>query len=252
MAIESIKKLLKSNLGIMMLSSGIWRIGFSMTMPFWALYVVHLGGNYVQVGLISAISSALGLIPSLLGGYFADAYGRKKMVYLLSVVLALNQSLYFFAPSWEWLLFAQSINAVFGGLRHPAFSALIADSTDSESRALGFGMWQSLPQVFGLFSPYLIGLLMDRYGIITAQRWAYIVSLSMGLVGAFLRGKYLEETISIQEEKLEVIPVLKNTFSDFKDTFSSISKQIWVLIIIGGLFQFGASSAVMFMVTYAD
>ncbi len=251
MAVESIRRLLKSNLGIMMLSSGIWRIGFSMTMPFWALYVVHLGGNYVHVGLISTVGSAMGLIPSLLGGYFADAYGRKKMVYISSVILALTQSLYFLAPSWEWLLVAQSINAIFGGLRHPAFSALIADSTDSDSRALGFGMWQSLPQVFGLFSPYLIGLLMDNYGIITAQRWAYMTSLSMGLIGAYMRGKYLEETISVQEERLSVVSILKNSFSDFRDTYSSISRQIWVMIIIGGLFQFGASTAVMFMVTYA-
>jgi MFS family permease len=251
-AFESTKKLLKSNLGIMMLSSGIWRIGFSMTTPFWALYVIHLGGKYIHVGLISAVSSVLGLIPSLFGGYLADAYGRKKMVAVFSAILALNQSIYFLAPNWEWLFMAQAVNAVFSGLRQPSFSALLADSTNAESRAMGFGMWQALPQIFGLASPYIIGLLMDNYGIVTAQRWAYIISMSMGLVGAFMRWNYLEETLPPQGEiDTGPIGIIKETFMDFKDTFFHVSRQIWVMIIMGILFQFGGQAAFMFMVTYA-
>lgn len=252
MAFESAKKLLKSNLGIMMLSSGIWRIGFSMTTPFWALYVIRLGGKYIHVGLISAVSSVLGLFPYLFGGYLADAYGRKKIVAVFSALLALNQAIYWLAPSWEWLFLAQAVNAVFSGLRQPSFSALLADSTKAESRAMGFGMWQALPQVFGLASPYIIGLLMDTYGVLTAQRWAYMISMSMGLIGAFMRYNYLEETLPPQKEvKIGPVSIVKETLIDFKETFTHISRQIWVMIIIGILFQFGGSAASMFMVTYA-
>ena len=65
-----------------------------MTGPFWGLYVLYLGGSPFHIGLISAVSSIVSLLPSLFGGYFADVYSRKKIVYGLQLAIALNGVIY--------------------------------------------------------------------------------------------------------------------------------------------------------------
>jgi MFS family permease len=246
------RTLWRSNLGIMMISSGLWRIGGRMTWPFWALYVLQLGGTAFHIGLIAAVSSVFGLIPAFFGGYLADAVGRKKMMYSMSFLLAFNTVTYLFAPSWEWLLLGRSMDAVFSGLRQPAFSALLADSTRSENRAMSYGMWQAIPPVFGLLSPYAIGILMDRIGVLPAQRLAYVVLLVFSTIGAFLRYRFLTETLPSESiEKVSPFTIVRETLGDFKETAKILTRPMWTLILMGILFMFGSSMGTIFMVTYA-
>ena len=252
MVVKKPRSLWRSDLGILVITSGLWNIGGNMTYPFWALYVLYLGGNYFHIGLISGVSTAIGFIPSFFGGYLADTFSRKKIVYGIQVLIALDTLIYVFASSWEWLLVARSIEAVFLGLRQPAFNALLADSTNAESRALSYGLWNAIPALFGLLSPYLIGVLMDRYGILPAQRWAYVVLMVAVSITALIRYIYLNETLpSNSRAKLDPISIIRGTLKDFKKTARVLSRQVWVLVLLGCLFQFGASVGSVFMVTYA-
>ena len=249
---ETKKSLWRSNLGIMMISSGLWRLGGRMTWPFWALYVLQLGGSAFHIGLIAAVSSFFGLIPAFFGGYLADAFGRKKMLCSMSFLLSFDTVIYILAPSWEWLLIAKSLDSIFTGLRQPAFNALLADSTTAENRAMSYGMWQTIPPIFGLLSPYAIGALMDKIGILEAQRWAYLILFLSSFLGAFMRWKYLTETLPLEAiEKVSVVSMVKDTLSDFKETARIIPRHMWILIGMGMLFMFGASTGGIFMVTYA-
>jgi len=242
----------RGNLAVMVVSSGIWRVGGGMTGPFWALYVLYLGGSYFHIGLISAVSAVLSLIPAFFGGYLADAFGRKRMVSALSALMAINTAIYVLAPGWEWLLVARSLDSVFAGLRQPAFSALIADSTKAETRAMSYGLWQAVPPIFGLASPYAIGVLMDRYGVLPAQRWAYVVLLVTSSAAALMRVRWLSETLPPDpREVVSLSSVFRETLGDFRKTARVVPRQLWALILIGGLFQFGASLGIVFAVTYA-
>jgi MFS family permease len=242
----------KSNFGVMIISSGLWRIGGRMTWPFWALYVLQLRGNYFHIGLISAVSSVFSLIPAFFGGYLADAIGRKKMISYTSILMAFDTVIYVYAPNWEWLLLARSLDAVLSGLRQPAFTALLGDSTKPENRSMSYGMWQAIPPIFGLASPYVIGILMDQYGILQAQRWAYIILTITSGLAAIIRYKYLTETLPPEEtEMIKASTVVRETLNDFRATVKVIGGQMWILIFMGLIYQFGASIGSAFMVTYA-
>jgi DHA1 family tetracycline resistance protein-like MFS transporter len=246
------KSLWRSNLGIMMISSGLWNLGGRMTWPFWALYVLQLGGSAFHIGLIAAVSSVFSLIPVFFGGYLADAFGRKKMIYSMSYLLVFNTIIYILAPSWEWLLIARSLDSIFAGLRQPAFNALLADSTNTETRAMSYGMWQAIPPVFGILSPYAIGILMDKIGILEAQRWAYLILFVSSFLAAFMRWRYLTETLPPEDvEKVSAVSIVRDTLRDFKETARVIPRQMWILIGMGLLFMFGASTGSIFLVTYA-
>jgi hypothetical protein len=78
--------ILRGNIGGMILTSGLWNLAGSMTGPFFPLYILELGGNYVDIGIISALRAAMGILPSFLGGYLADAVGWINAIASISMV----------------------------------------------------------------------------------------------------------------------------------------------------------------------
>ena len=249
---EKRRSLLRGNIGVMILTSGLWNLAGSMTGPFFPLYVLELGGNYVDIGLISALRAIVGILPSFLGGYLADAVGRKKMLYSMSFLLSINQLLYAIAPHYTFLFIVVTLDALWEGIRSPSFGALIADSTKPRSRALAYAIWQITPSLFGLFSPYVIGVLMDSYGILVALRWAYLAVFTTSFIASFLRYKLLEETLPTQDKKkTSPSTAVRETLSDFRATFKSTPRQIWIIFGLGYISSFAGSLCGSYFVTYA-
>lgn len=243
---------LTGNIGVMTLTSGIWTLAGSMVGPFFSLYVLELGGNYVDIGLISGLGAVMRIVPTLLGGYLADSVGRKKMVYTMSFLMSLNHLLYAFAPRYEFLLIAVASESLWIGLRVPAFNAIIADSTKPENRAFAYAVTNIVPPIFGLFTPYLSGLLLDKYGVIKAMRWAYLCVFFTSLIASLLRYKLLEETLPLEtKEKTSLRVALREPFLDFKATFKSLRRQLWIFLGVDFIFSFAGSLSGPFFVTYA-
>jgi MFS family permease len=249
---RKLRRFLRSNLGVMLISSGLVSMGGGMTWPFWALFVISLGGTSFHVGLLAAVGSIVSLIPVFFGGYLADKMGRKRMIYSMSIAMALDCLIYVLAPTWEWIIIGVCLDAVFEGLRQPSFEALLADSTDAESRAFGYGLWQTIPPLMGLISPYVAGVLMDRYGVLQAQRWAYMICFATYSLSALMRVTLLSETLPPdQGERLEASDLVMGTLREFRQTLRVLTRQLWLLILLGGLLQFGVAAGSAFMVTYA-
>jgi len=252
MASGKARSLLRGNIGIMMLTSGIWTFGGQMTWPFWSLYVLHLGGSYFHIGLLSAVGSVVGIIPALFGGYLADTIGRKRMVYSMSFILSAATLIYLAAPSWHWLIPAVVLEFAAAGLRGPAFNALIADSTVADSRAESYALTHIVPPLFGIFSPYIIGVFMDRLGVVPAQRSAFIVLFVGSLAASLLRFRLLRETLPAEaRERIKASKIFGETFSGIRETVRTMPRQLWVLTVMGVLFGFGTAVGGLFWVTYA-
>jgi MFS family permease len=246
------RSLWRGNLSVMMLTSGLWTFAGQMTGPFWALYVLSLGGTYFDIGLLSAVGSIVVVLPALFGGYLADTLGRKRMVYSLSFILAANSIIYFAAPSWHWLILGLAIDAVAAGLRGPAFNALIADSTTGDNRAESYALFSIVPPLFGILSPYIIGVFMDQMGVLPAQRSAYFILFVASTVASILRLKFLKETLPTSGRgRINASKMLRESFSNIRMTVKVFPRQLWVLTVMGMLVGFGASVGAPFWATYA-
>lgn len=252
MASLKVRSLWRGNIGIMMVTSGLWSFGGQMTWPFWSLYVLHLGGNYFHIGLLSAIGSVVSIIPAIFGGYLADTIGRKRMVYSMSFLLSVTVLIWFAAPSWHWLILATVFEAAAAGLRGPAFNSIIADSTVAETRAESYALTHIVPPLFGIFSPFIIGVYMDRLGIVPAQRNAYLILFVLSMAASLLRFRLLRETLPPEElEHVKASEILGETFSGMRETVKVMPRQLWILTVMGVLFGFGTAIGGLYWVTYA-
>lgn len=230
----------------------MWDVAAAMTWPFYALYVLELGGSHLDIGLISALGALTRIAPTLFGGYLADALGRKKILYSMGFLMALNELVFAFAPDYRYIYIGTILGALYGGLRDPAFQSLLADSTTPKNRALSMAFWQVGPSLFGLLSPYAIGLLIDARGILLSMRFAYTFTFIMATVASYLRFRYIEETLENDKVVTRDLRVAaRQIMTDFMETFRNLPKPLWIFLVIDFVFTFAWALVEPYFVTYA-
>lgn len=253
MSYTSFRELLKGNIGVMVLTAGLWTLAGSLTGPFFSLYVLALGGSYIDVGVIAGVRAVVGILPHFFGGYLADAIGRKKLLYGMSYLLCLDQLLFAFAPRYDFLLVVATLDSLWGGLREPAFFALVADSTTPENRALAYAMQQVIPPLFGIFSSYIGGVLIDTHGVVAAMRISYVCVFITSLCASTLRWRLLRETlVRDPETKKETSIGVAPTIDGFRTAFKTLPRALWLFFLLSTILNFAYSLSGPFFVTYAS
>ena len=250
--INGISGTLKGNMGVMILSSGIWTLAGQLVWPFQSIYILHLGGTYFHIGLVTSLGALSGLIPTLYGGYLADTIGRRKIISSMSFILSFNALIFAFARDWRWLVVGSILNSIASGLRQPSFSSIIDDSTDAENRAQSYAIWLIIPPLFGLVSPYLMGYYMEKNGVNEMLRLGYIVLFSASFIASTIRHLYLVETLpETRPPSHSMLRITREMIASLKKTVLTLSKPLWVLGLMGLFFGLGAAIGSPFWITYA-
>ncbi|MYL65022.1 MFS transporter [Bacillus hwajinpoensis] len=158
------------NIKIRLIENFISRFIGSMIFPFMSIYLaVHFGAKIA--GLLLLVNVFIGIGINFLGGYFADQFGRKKV-----------------------MLFAET-------LRFLAFlTMMICNSPWFESAAITFAMMTVNSICWGLAGPANQAMLIDvstppqRKLMYSISYWANNLSIAVGgILGAFLFKDYLFE-----------------------------------------------------------
>ncbi len=248
---EKIKSALHGNLGVMVVSSALWSVSGNLTTPFYALYVLELGGDYAMIGKILGVAAVVKIVPIFLGGYLTDKFGRKQILYMMTYLLACVALIRAFAPDYRFLVIAAVLEALFMGLRQPSMSSLLSDSTTPENRSLSFALWQMGPTLAGVLSPSIFGAVMDRYSVGVAMRWGYITIFALGTISAYMRQRYIHETLGTRENAALETNSVKELFSNFKATILSLNRHAINFIALDFVFSLALGLAEPYFVTYA-
>jgi MFS family permease len=243
------KRILRGNLGVLILTTGLWNITGSLADPYFSLYVLALGGSYFEVGLTSAVGNLFMLMPLVFAGSLADVIGRKRLVVFLGFLLSFIYIIFSQAPSWEVLLLGRALESLIHGFRGPAFSSLVADSTPPEDRALAIALWQRIPQAMRLASPVIGGIFIDRLGVVTAMRGFYVITFFTCLAAHVLRHRYLKETLTTSEK--DILEGVKTTLREIKEIASHVPRQALILIGINAALHLALMTSDSYWVIYA-
>ncbi len=171
-------------------------IDFAMELQgtYYGPFVLYdLGATETILGLIGFVSFAVLALVQFPGGYLADKYGRKWLISTMTFGVGLSHIFYVLAPSWHWIL----VGAVFVNLscfHMPALDALLADSTPSERRGMGFSIITLITRVATTPAPIFAGLLVAAFARANGMRIAYAIVVAFFLIAAILRTR-LKETV---------------------------------------------------------
>lgn len=171
-------KELHKNIKIRVAVQFISTLASMMVIPYLPIYFSKLVGE-AATGIMFMIVIVSGVVGGIIGGFYSDKIGRKKLMILSETVISLTfiaiacfNSTWFVLPYVSFVLFI--INMFFSGLMMPAAQAMILDVTNSTSRKLVFAItyWASnlamaLSGIVGafLFEDYIFQLFLLVAGV---------------------------------------------------------------------------------------
>jgi len=219
----SLRSIMKGNVLVLTVSRVLWSMSDSLAWPYLSLYILSFGGTATTVGFVNAIGTMAACVLYPIGGYIADKAGRARLVGMATVLYISSFVIFALANSWEWLAFAYAYQQVVL-FYMPAMNAIMADSIPVGARGRIYAVTVSIPNAVRIITPYVGGYFIAVYTLQPAMRMSYTLSFCIGAVVAFIRLRYLRETITNGEKIGKNVP--KILFEGYKNVFTSLR---WVI-----------------------
>lgn len=183
----------QGNARVIVLTEGVGAIFFQWYTTYLPLYMLGLGVTELQVGLLTSVLMASQLVSTLLGGYSADRFGRKRVLVIGDIICwGIPMFLYAIARNPWYFLIGRIING-FVYIVVPSFECLFVEDVPEERRAAVFSMFQFLTSAASLLAP-VAGIMVAVWSIVPAGRVIMLVNM-ISLIGlAVARQMTLHET----------------------------------------------------------
>ena len=193
----------KGNARVLVITEGVSAVSFQWYSTYLALYMVALGVSEVQVGLLASILIFTQFVSTLFGGYFADRFGRKRVLVVFDIICwGVPMGLYAIARDPWYFVAGRFING-FVYIVVPGFECLFVEDVPADKRAAVFGMMQFLTAAASLLAP-LAGFMVAWLGIIPAGRLIMAVNMVVMVGIAVVRQFTMRET-SMGQERMSAI-----------------------------------------------
>ncbi|MGG3562321.1 MFS transporter [Neobacillus rhizosphaerae] len=176
----------KRNLFIMWFANFFVAGSMTMVMPFISLYIETFGDfseKYVQhwSGITFGITFVSAFLFSPVWGKIGDRYGRKKILIICGLGMAVSIFLMGFVHSVWQLLLLRFLMGFFSGFI-PMSQAFISTQTPKEIAGRVLGTLQTGSITGSLLGPMLGGILADTLGYATTFKWTSISIFISGIL----------------------------------------------------------------------
>jgi len=150
-----------------------------MILPLLPLFIVHLGGGGLAVGLVAGVGDALASLAKWYAGHWSDRLGRRKgLVFAGYLVSAVAKLLLAVASQWTHVLVLRAGERLGKGVRSAPRDALLAASTERGARGRGFGLHRAMDSA-GAVTGTLVAFLLYWW-----LEWSFAqLFLVAGLIG---------------------------------------------------------------------
>jgi MFS family permease len=226
-------KNLKGNVRACVLTEPMWGIPFNLIFPYASLYMLALGVNDAQIGMITSLGLGFQTLFALLSGAFTDKFGR-RMTTFISDLLSWGGAALIWAIAGDirFFILAAIINAAW---RIPANSWICLLVEDAEEDLLiHVWTWIYIAGLLSAFFAPLAGILIDAIDLVPAVRILYwIAFISMTLKGWILY-RYSTET---QQGQLRMEETRNQPFFSLLGGYGGVLKQLLkspqTLVVLG-------------------
>ena len=219
--------------------------------PYRSLFILELGATKELLGILLMLETLGQIIFQLTGGILADRIGRRRIIVYSSFFRIASPIIFLFSTHWTHLAPGMILNSA-AMLGMPAINALIAESLPPKSLGAGYATYRMVTWMPMIVTSLLGGILMDYYGIIQGVQLCLIASLIVSILSAFLRWKFITETLETTVIKPENVRAQQFSFKDrLVEQLGTIPRSVWILILVSSLSGFAMRSVFSFMVVYS-
>ncbi|MGG3692824.1 MDR family MFS transporter [Heyndrickxia ginsengihumi] len=155
------------NLKVRLFGESLMNFTFWMSFPFLTIYFTKAFGNGIT-GILLIASQVFSVVANLLGGFYADRYGRKRMMTISAlsqgisfIIFAFANSPWFHSSILSFICFTTI--SIFSSIYSPASQAMVADVVDEKHRSHVFSVFYASLNITVVVSPILGGIFFTYY-----------------------------------------------------------------------------------------
>lgn len=232
----------RKKLALLMLNMFIAVGSFGIIIPIIPAYLKELGQGGTAAGLIIAIFAFTQFLVSPIGGKWTDKYGRRPLINIGLLTLAISMFIFYFADSIALLYVSRAIGGIGCAFLIPAIYAYVADITTMDQRAKGNSFISAAMSLGIVIGPGIGGFLAD-FGLKTPLLVSAIVGLLAFVVSFF----------TLKESQLEKMDVSQQPDSSMvKDIILSVKKPFFIPLVITLIMSFGLMAYETVLGLYVD
>jgi MFS family permease len=160
-------------------------VGSGMMAPVLSLYAQTFSVSSALVGMLVTIFGVGRLCANLPAGYMSQALGRRPLLVLGPLVIAVGCVGAALTQDFNALLAWRFVQGVGSGMYMTVSAAALADLSSTATRARLVGLYQAALQLGATIGPVVGGFVADHFGL-AAPFWALLViSLATAVLGVF-------------------------------------------------------------------
>jgi MFS family permease len=215
-------------IGLLSFFGGISQDIFIPVLPLYLANVLHLDKSFI--GLTEGIVTSSASIFKVVAGFISDKLGKRKPIVFLGYFLSfVARPLLAFTTFGTGVLFLRFLDGVGKGVKDSPKDALIADSTEKESRGKSFGIVRALDTFGSVIGPLLLFALLYLLQN-NSLKYHYIF---------FITAIPLLFTLGILTILVKEVSIKKDDEIDLK---FNLPKKFYVFLAIVLIFSLGNSS----------
>ncbi len=150
---------ISANVLLLGIISFINDVSSEMIMPILPMFITALGGTSIWVGLIGGVRDSVASLLKVLGGYWSDKIGKRKILLFYGYLSSpITRFFLAFSQIWQHILLFAGLERIGKGIRTAPRDAIIADSMPEE-KGKGFGIHRALDSLGAILGSIIVFLL---------------------------------------------------------------------------------------------
>jgi MFS family permease len=234
----------------------MWSYSFTVFVSLFQLLpsapyrVIELGGSTATAGLFLGLLTYASALSAPVSGAIADRVGQRRVLIIVSLILAAISASYAFMTSYKVMLAVVVVHGLFWSGLLSASSAYMSATIPPSRRAEGLGLW-GLASVSAIAAAPALGFWVYRHGWITLC----VEIVALNLLMTVIAWRLPHESQGAHESH-EVGKSQKVGKSDGRPLPSGLASFVeWRVIVLAvtlGLVAFGYGGLTSFSALFAD
>lgn len=183
---------LKHNLVILLIATFAIGAGEELWIRFLPKYLQALGATVFVIGLFDALRNFLGAVYAYPGGILVDRWGHRHAFVAFNVFSIAGYALVLLIPHWGAVIAGMFLFLSWTCFSLPASFSLIGASLAANRHATGIGVQAVIKRIPIMIAPFVGGMLIDRYGIVSGVRIALAISILISFLTIFVQRQLRE------------------------------------------------------------
>ena len=184
---------LKGNTKACVWTEPLWGVPYNLYAPYVTRYMIALGLNMADIGILATLSLVIEIISSALSGVLTDKLGRRKCTVIFDTLSwSVPELIWAFSQNFNWFVAAALFNGMWK-VTENSWNLLLTEDTPREQLVPAFSMSSFMGVVAVLIAP-LSKFAVDAFGLVATMRALYIFTCISMTAKFLILYRYSKET----------------------------------------------------------